>query len=252
MLDLLTSPQTWIAFATLLSLEIVLGIDNIIFIVILAGKLPAEQQARARRLGLMLAAVTRVLLLLSLAWMIRLTTPLFEVLDNEISGRDLILIVGGFFLIAKSTHEIHQRLEGPEGHRSAKAATSFMAVIGQILILDLVFSLDSVITAVGMVDEVPVMIAAVLGAIVVMLIFAERLAAFVNRHPSVKVLALSFLLLIGVNLIAEGIERHIPKGMIYFAMGFSVFVEAINIRTRRHSPVQLHEPYAPLNKEAAA
>jgi predicted tellurium resistance membrane protein TerC len=252
MLDLLTSPQTWIAFATLLSLEIVLGIDNIIFIVILAGKLPAEQQARARRLGLMLAAVTRVLLLLSLAWMIRLTTPLFEVLDNEISGRDLILIVGGFFLIAKSTHEIHQRLEGPEGHKSAKAATSFMAVIGQILILDVVFSLDSVITAVGMVDEVPVMIAAVLGAIVVMLIFAERLAAFVNRHPSVKVLALSFLLLIGVNLIAEGIERHIPKGMIYFAMGFSVFVEAINIRTRRHSPVQLHEPYAPLKKEAAA
>lgn len=252
MLDLLSSPQTWIAFATLLSLEIVLGIDNIIFIVILAGKLPVEQQARARRLGLTLAAVTRVLLLLSLAWMIRLTTPLFEVLDNEISGRDMILIVGGFFLIAKSTHEIHQRLEGPEGHRSEKAATSFMAVIGQILILDVVFSLDSVITAVGMVDEVPVMIAAVLGAIVVMLIFAERLAAFVNRHPSVKVLALSFLLLIGVNLIAEGIERHIPKGMIYFAMGFSVFVEAINIRTRRHSPVQLHEPYAPLNKEAAA
>lgn len=252
MLDLLTTPQTWIAFATLLSLEIVLGIDNIIFIVILAGKLPVEQQARARRLGLTLAAVTRVLLLLSLAWMIRLTAPLFEVLDNEISGRDLILIVGGFFLIAKSTHEIHQRLEGPEGHKSQKAATSFMAVIVQILILDLVFSLDSVITAVGMVDEVPVMIAAVLGAIVVMLIFAERLAAFVNRHPSVKILALSFLLLIGVNLIAEGIDQHIPKGMIYFAMGFSVFVEAINIRTRRHSPVQLHEPYAPLDTEAAA
>ncbi|CAN5356136.1 TerC family protein [soil metagenome] len=252
MLDLLTTPQTWIAFATLLSLEIVLGIDNIIFIVILAGKLPVEQQARARRLGLTLAAVTRVLLLLSLAWMIRLTAPLFEVLDHEISGRDLILIIGGVFLIAKSTHEIHQRLEGPEGHKSAKAATSFMAVIFQILILDLVFSLDSVITAVGMVDEVPVMIAAVLGAIVVMLIFAERLAAFVNRHPSVKVLALSFLLLIGVNLIAEGVERHIPKGMIYFAMGFSVFVEAINIRTRRHSPVQLREPYAPLDKEAAA
>lgn len=252
MLDLLTDPQTWIAFATLLSLEIVLGIDNIIFIVILAGKLPAEQQSRARKLGLALAALTRVALLLSLAWMIRLTAPLFEVMDNEISGRDLILIVGGFFLIAKSTHEIHQRLEGPEGVKSAGAATSFMAVIVQILILDVVFSLDSVITAVGMVDEIPVMIAAVLGAIAVMLIFAERLASFVNRHPSVKVLALSFLLLIGVNLIAEGIDQHIPKGMIYFAMGFSVFVEAINIRTRRHSPVHLHEPYAPPDKEAAA
>ncbi|HUF66337.1 MAG TPA: TerC family protein [Gemmatimonadaceae bacterium] len=252
MVDLLTDPQSWIAFATLLSLEIVLGIDNVIFIVILAGKLPAEQQARARKLGLMLAAAMRVALLLLLAWLIRLTAPLFEILGNEISGRDLILIVGGFFLIAKSTHEIHQRLEGPEGHKSAKVASSFMAVIVQILILDLVFSLDSVITAVGMVDEIPVMVAAVLGAVAVMLVFAERLAAFVNRHPSLKILALSFLLLIGVNLIAEGIDQHIPKGMIYFAMAFSVFVEAINIRTRRHSPVQLHEPYAPLDKEAAA
>ena len=244
MTELLTDPQAWIAFATLLSLEIILGIDNIIFIVILAGKLPPEQQVRARRTGLALAAITRVALLLSLAWMIRLTAPLFEVLGNEISGRDLILILGGGFLIVKSTQEIHQRLEGEEGHASARVAASLTAVVVQILLLDVVFSLDSVITAVGMVDQIPIMVAAVLGAIVVMLIFSGQLASFVNRHPTVKILALSFLLLIGVNLIAEGVGRHIPKGMIYFAMGFSVFVEAINIRVRKRSPVHLHEPYA--------
>lgn len=244
-MELLTDPQAWIAFVTLLSLEIVLGIDNIIFIVILAGKLPLDQQARARQLGIGMAAITRVLLLLSLAWMIRLTAPLFEVLGNDISGRDLILIVGGLFLIAKSTHEIHQRLEGEEGHVSTRVAASLGAVVVQIMLLDIVFSLDSVITAVGMVDEVPIMIVAVLGAVGVMLLFAGQVSTFVNRHPTVKILALSFLLLIGVNLIAEGIDRHIPKGMIYFAMGFAVFVEAINIRARRVSPVHLHEPYSP-------
>ena len=243
MIELLTDPHSWIAFAALLSLEIVLGIDNIIFIVILAGKLPEHQQARARQTGIALAAITRIALLLSLAWLIRLTAPLFAVLGNEISGRDLILIFGGLFLIVKSTHEIHQRLEGEEGHASARVAASFGSVIVQIVLLDIVFSLDSVITAVGMVDEIVIMVVAILGAIGVMLAFAGRLAAFVHRHPSVKILALSFLLLIGVNLIAEGIDQHIPKGMIYFAMGFSIFVEAINIRTRRAKPVELHEPY---------
>jgi predicted tellurium resistance membrane protein TerC len=247
--ELLSDPGVWIAFATLLSLEIVLGIDNIIFIVIMAGKLPEHQQASARRVGLALAAITRVLLLLSLTWMIRLTAPLFIVFDHEISGRDLILLGGGAFLIAKATHEIHQRLEGPEATKQVGVVTSFTSVVFQIMLLDVVFSLDSVITAIGMVDQVPVMIAAILGAIVVMLVFAGRLAAFVTRHPTVKILALSFLLLIGVNLIAEGFERHIPKGMIYFAMGFSVFVEAINIRVRRHQPVHLHEPYIPAEEK---
>jgi predicted tellurium resistance membrane protein TerC len=243
MMELLTDPHAWIAFAALLGLEIVLGIDNVIFIVILAGKLPEDQQDKARRTGLALAAITRVALLLSIAWMIRLTAPLFEVVGNAISGRDIILILGGGFLIVKSTHEIHQRLEGEEGHASARVRASFASVIVQIVLLDLVFSLDSVITAVGMVDEIPVMIAAILGAIAVMIAFAGTLARFVNRHPSVKILALSFLLLIGVNLIAEGVDQHIPKGMIYFAMGFSIFVEAINIRVRKPSPVHLHEPY---------
>jgi predicted tellurium resistance membrane protein TerC len=243
-MELLTDPQAWIAFITLLSLEIVLGIDNIVFIAILAAKLPAEQQDRARKVGLALAALTRVALLLTLAWMIRLTAPLFTVLAQEISGRDLILISGGAFLIVKSTREIHQRLEGEEGHASAKVRAAFASVVLQILLLDIVFSLDSVITAVGMVDEIAIMIAAVLVAVGVMLVAAGPIARFVNRHPTVKILGLSFLLLIGVNLIAEGFDRHIPKGMIYFAMAFSVFVELINLRVRKPSPVYLHEPYS--------
>jgi predicted tellurium resistance membrane protein TerC len=245
-MDWLTNPETWIALATLTALEIVLGIDNIVFISILAGKLPVAQQANARRLGLLAALVMRIGLLFSLSWIIRLTAPLFTVLGQEISGRDLILIGGGLFLLAKSTHEIHQKLEGDAGEASARVHPSFGSVIVQIMLLDIVFSLDSVITAVGMVEELGVMIAAVVLAIVFMLVFSGRISGFVDRHPTVKMLALSFLLLIGVTLIAEGLDRHIPKGYIYFAMGFSVFVEALNLRLRRpqRPPVQLHEPYA--------
>jgi predicted tellurium resistance membrane protein TerC len=246
MMDWLTDPQTWIALATLTFLEIVLGVDNIIFISILSGKLPVEQQPRARRLGLLGALVTRVLLLMSLAWVIRLTAPLFTVLEQEISGRDLILIVGGLFLIGKSTHEIHDKLEGEEGHASGRVAASFANVIIQIMLLDIVFSLDSVITAVGMVDELWVMVAAVIIAVGIMLLSAESISAFVHRHPTVKMLALSFLLLIGVSLMAEGFGHHIPKGYIYFAMGFSVFVEALNLKTKKKTvPVHLHEAYVP-------
>jgi predicted tellurium resistance membrane protein TerC len=240
----LTDPQIWIALATLTFLEIVLGVDNIIFISILSGKLPPEQQPRARRLGLLGALVTRVLLLMSLAWVIRLTAPLFTVLGQAISGRDLILIVGGLFLIGKSTHEIHDKLEGEEGHASGRVAASFTSVIIQIMLLDIVFSLDSVITAVGMVDELWVMVAAVIIAVAIMLLSAESISAFVHRHPTVKMLALSFLLLIGLSLMAEGFDHHIPKGYIYFAMGFSVFVEAINLKMKKKAqPVHLHEPY---------
>jgi predicted tellurium resistance membrane protein TerC len=242
-MDWLTDPQIWIALATLTFLEIVLGVDNIIFISILSGKLPPEQQPRARRIGLLGALVTRILLLMSLAWIIRLTAPWFTVLGQEISGRDLILIVGGLFLIGKSTFEIHERLEGEEGHASKRVAASFVSVIVQIMLLDIVFSLDSVITAVGMVDELWVMVTAVIVAVAIMLLSAETISAFVHRHPTVKMLALSFLLLIGVSLIAEGFDHHIPKGYIYFAMGFSVFVEAINLRIRKGPPVTLHEPY---------
>jgi predicted tellurium resistance membrane protein TerC len=238
------SPEILIALATLTFLEIVLGVDNIIFISILSGKLPADQQPKARRLGLLLAMGTRILLLFSLAWVIRLTNPLFTVVGQELSGRDLILIIGGLFLLAKSTHEIHERLEGDEGHGSAKAASSFLSVLVQIALLDIVFSLDSVITAVGMVDRVSVMVVAVVVAVVVMMIAAEPISAFVHRHPTVKMLALSFLLLIGMSLVAEGFDHHIPKGYIYFAMGFSVFVEAINLRVRhKAAPVHLREPY---------
>ncbi len=245
MIELFSDPQAWIALFTLFLLQIVLGIDNVIFIAILAGKLPADQQARARKLGLGLAVVSRVLLLLSLAWLVRLTAPLFTVLGQEISGRDLILIAGGLFLIAKATHEMHQRLEGEEGHSSAGVKATFQSVIIQILLLDVVFSLDSIVTAVGMVENVTLMIIAVVLATIVMIWFSGPLAAFVNRHPTVKVLALSFLLLIGLSLIAEGLDRHIPKGMIYFAMGFSVFVEMFNLRVRgKQTPVHLHEPYA--------
>jgi predicted tellurium resistance membrane protein TerC len=246
MMDSLTDPQTWIALATLTFLEIVLGVDNIIFISILSGKLPPEQQPRARRLGLLGALITRILLLMSLAWVIRLTAPLFTILSQAISGRDLILIIGGLFLIAKATHEIHDRLEGEEGHASGRVAASFASVIVQIMLLDIVFSLDSVITAVGMVDELWVMVAAVIIAVGIMLLSAESISAFVHRHPTVKMLALSFLLLIGLSLIAEGLDHHIPKGYIYFAMGFSVFVEALNLRMKRKvEPVHLHEAYVP-------
>jgi predicted tellurium resistance membrane protein TerC len=238
------SPEILIALATLTFLEIVLGVDNIIFISILSGKLPPAQQPKARRLGLLMAMGTRILLLFSLAWVIKLTAPLFTVMSQEISGRDLILIIGGLFLLAKSTHEIHDRLEGEEGHASARAASSFMSVLVQIALLDIVFSLDSVITAVGMVDQVSVMVTAVVISVAVMMLAAEPISAFVHRHPTVKMLALSFLLLIGMSLVAEGFDHHIPKGYVYFAMGFSVFVEAINLRVRKKAePVHLREAY---------
>ena len=234
-----------VALLTLTALEIVLGVDNIIFISILAGKLPVEQQKRARQIGLALALITRILLLLSLSWIIGLTQPLFSVFGFEVSGRDLILIVGGLFLLGKSTYEIHERLEGESGHGSNRAVASFTSVIIQILLLDVVFSLDSVITAVGMVDEIVIMITAVIIAVGIMLLAASAISDFVNRHPTVKMLALSFLLLIGVNLLAEGFGQHIPKGYIYFAMAFSVFVEMLNlrIRTKKSDPVELHTPY---------
>jgi len=238
------SPEILIALATLTFLEIVLGVDNIIFISILSGKLPPAQQPKARRIGLLLAMGTRILLLFSLAWVIKLTAPLFTVLHQEISGRDLILILGGLFLLAKSTHEIHGRLEGEEGNSSARAASSFASVLIQIALLDIVFSLDSVITAVGMVDQVSVMIVAVVISVLIMMLAAEPISAFVHRHPTVKMLALSFLLLIGMSLLAEGFDHHIPKGYVYFAMGFSVFVEAMNLKMRKKAtPVHLHEAY---------
>ena len=244
-MDWLTDPQIWVALATLTFLEIVLGVDNIIFISILSGKLPEAEQPKARRLGLLGAMITRVLLLFSLAWIVRLTQPWFTIIGHEISGRDLILIGGGLFLLGKSTYEIHDKLEGEEGHASGRVAASFTSVIIQIMLLDIVFSLDSVITAVGMVDEVWVMIAAVMIAVGIMMAAAETISNFVHRHPTVKMLALSFLLLIGLSLLLEGFDHHIPKGYIYFAMGFSVFVEAINLRLRRKSaPVHLHERYA--------
>jgi predicted tellurium resistance membrane protein TerC len=241
--DWITQPEAWVAFATLTALELVLGIDNIVFISILAGKLKRDQRKRARTVGLALAMLTRIALLLSLSWIIRLTAPLFTVASQEISGRDLILLLGGLFLLAKSTHEIHQKLEGQEGHASARVSPSFTSVIVKILLLDLVFSLDSVITAVGMVEEIQIMVAAVIVAVIFMMFFAGPISAFVDRHPTVKMLALSFLLLIGVTLIAEGFDQHISKGYIYFAMAFSVFVEMLNLRLRKSQPVQLHESY---------
>jgi predicted tellurium resistance membrane protein TerC len=244
-MEWLSDPATWIAFATLTVLELVLGIDNIVFISILAGKLPAEQQSRARYIGLALALGTRILLLLSLTWVIGLTEPLFSVFGKEISGRDLVLLVGGLFLIGKSTHEIHGSLEGEEGHKTTKTYPSFVSVLVQIALLDIVFSLDSVITAVGMVDRVEIMIAAVIVSIGFMMVFAGSIGAFVQKHPTVKMLALSFLLLIGVTLIAEGFDQHIPKGYIYFAMAFSVLVEILNLRLRKAktAPVHLHNAY---------
>jgi predicted tellurium resistance membrane protein TerC len=245
-MEWIADPAIWIAFVTLTVLEIVLGIDNIIFISILAGKLPANQQQRARTLGLGLAMITRILLLLALAWIVRLTSPLFTIYGQEISGRDLILLLGGLFLVAKSTSEIHHKLEG-EARTEIKGHPSFRSVILQILALDVVFSLDSVITAVGMVDEVRVMIAAVVVAVGVMMFAAGPIGRFVDRHPTVKMLALSFLLLIGVTLIAEGFDQHISKGYIYFAMAFSVFVEILNLRLRKTEvePVRLQERLDP-------
>jgi predicted tellurium resistance membrane protein TerC len=242
-MDWITSPEAWIALLTLTVLEIVLGIDNVVFISILAGKLPHEQQAKARKVGLGLAMLMRIALLLSLTWIIKLTAPLFTVLGEEISGRDLVLILGGLFLLAKSTHEIHERLEGEEGEASARVKPSFVSVLVQIMLLDIVFSLDSVITAVGMAEDLGVMIAAVVIAVVFMLIFAGPVSAFVDRHPTVKMLALSFLLLIGLALVADGLNQHIPKGYIYFAMAFSVGVELLNLRMRRGKAVKLRQPY---------
>ena len=243
-MEWMTTAEGWVALVTLTVLEIVLGIDNIVFISILAGRLPKESRARARKVGLTLAMLMRIALLLSITWVMRLTAPLFTVVGQDISGRDLILIVGGLFLLAKSTHEIHDKLEGEEGGASAKVVASFGAIIVQIMLLDIVFSLDSVITAVGMAEDVAVMILAVIIAVGVMLVSAGAISDFVERHPTVKMLALSFLLLIGVSLVAEGFDQHIPKGYIYFAMFFSVFVEMINLRVRARTPsVHLHQPY---------
>ena len=239
-MEWITDPQSWVAFLTLLALEIVLGIDNIIFISILAGKLPAEQQSRARIIGLGLALFIRVALLFSLSWVIGLTAPLFSVVGQEISGRDLILIGGGLFLLGKATYEIHDSLEGEEGHASRRVAASFISVIIQIILL------DSVITAIGMVDHVGLMISAVVVAIAFMMVFAAPVSGFVTRHPTIKMLALSFLLLIGLTLIVEAFEIHIPKGYIYFAMGFSVFVELLNLRLRKRAqPIKLQQRYTP-------
>jgi predicted tellurium resistance membrane protein TerC len=250
-MESLANPEIWIALATLTALELVLGIDNIIFISILAGKLPEHQRDKARKLGIALAAITRLALLFVISWIIGLTAPLFTLLGNEFSWRDLILIGGGLFLIGKATHEIHQKLEGASEQVTPGAAASFMGVIVQIMLLDVVFSLDSIITAVGMVEERWVMVTAILISIAFMIGFAKPIGDFVERHPTVKVLALSFLIMIGLVLIADGFGQHIPKGYIYAAMAFSVFVELINLWIRRRSaaarnkPVKLHEKYVP-------
>ena len=235
MTELLTDPQAWIALATLTALELVLGIDNVIFISILVDKLPHAQRDLARRIGLGMAMFMRIGLLLMLSWMVGLVAPLFTVANTNISGRDLILIVGGLFLLWKSTSEIHQSLEGEEGHASGAVKATFAAVIIQIMVIDIVFSLDSIITAVGMVDEIAVMVAAVVISVALMMVFAGAIGRFVSDHPTIKVLALSFLVVVGVVLIAEGFGHHVPKGYIYFAMAFSLAVEMLNIRLRRHS-----------------
>ena len=249
-MEWITEPQAWIALVTLTALEIVLGIDNIVFISVLTGRLPEDQRQRGRLIGLALAMIMRIVLLLFLAWIVKLTAPMFTVFDNEISGRDLILIVGGLFLLAKSTHEIHHNLEGHEDQETVKAHATMASVLFQVMLLDLVFSLDSVITAVGMADHVPVMVIAIVMAVVFMMVFAKPIGEFVDQHPTVKMLALSFLLLVGMALVADGLEFHIPKGYIYFAMGFSVFVEMLNLRlrkTKRQKPVKLRKS---LPKEA--
>ena len=241
MLELLTDPQAWIALLTLTALELVLGIDNIIFIAILSAKLPLAVQNRARLIGLAIAMVTRVLLLLSITWIMRLTTPLFSLLERDFSGRDLILIAGGLFLLAKSTLEIHEKLEGEEHeHKAAKGVAKFGAVVFQIVLLDIVFSLDSVITAIGLSNHVAIMITAVVIAVIFMMVFSKSISDFVDKHPTIRMLALSFLLLIGISLVGEGLEFHIPKGYIYFAMAFSVGVEMLNLRIRGSKPVKLH------------
>lgn len=252
MMELLTDPQAWIALATLTALELVLGIDNIVFISILVDKLPKERRELARRIGLFMAMFMRIGLLLVLAWIIGLTTPLFTVLSQDISGRDLILIGGGLFLIWKSTGEIHQSMEGEEGHASGAVKATLTAVILQIMVVDMVFSLDSIITAVGMVDRIEVMIAAVILSVGLMMLFAGTIGRFVSDHPTIKMLALSFLVVVGVVLIAEGFDQHVPKGYVYFAMAFSLGVEMLNIRLRKRStqPVALHAAYAP--EEATA
>jgi predicted tellurium resistance membrane protein TerC len=244
-MDWLADPQGWIAFATLLGLEVILGIDNIIFISILAGKLPKAQQGRARFVGLGLAMFIRIALLFCLAWIVRLTDPLFSIFGHAFSGRDLILIGGGLFLIAKSTHEIHGKLEGEEGHSETRVYATFTSVIIQILLLDIIFSLDSVITAVGMVNNLSIMISAVVVAVFLMMFFAKSVSDFVEAHPTFKMLALSFLLMIGFTLVAEGWGMHIPKGYVYFSMAFSVFVEILNMKLRKPSskPVKLHEQF---------
>jgi predicted tellurium resistance membrane protein TerC len=247
-MEWLSNPETWIGLITLILLEVVLGIDNVIFISILASKLKHEEQARARRTGLVMAMFTRILLLLSLTWIARLTTPFFTVSGFEVTGRDLILLGGGIFLLYKATREIHDKLEGEEGHASAKVTPSFTSVIVQIMLLDIVFSLDSVITAVGMVREIWVMVTAVIIAVLIMLYASGPISDFVNRHPTIKILALSFLLLIGFTLVVEGLHQHIAKGYIYFAMGFSIFVEMLNLRMRTPKPaepVSLREPFTP-------
>ena len=246
MLEFLLSPEIWIAFFTLTALELVLGIDNIIFISILVDKLPKEKQELARRIGLFLAMFMRIALLLLLSWIVGLTEPVLTLFGYGVSGRDLILIAGGLFLIWKSTGEVHQLLEGEEGSESAKVASSFAGVIAQIIVIDLVFSLDSIITAVGMVSEVGVMIAAVVASVGLMMLFAKSIGEFVSNHTTIKMLALSFLVVVGVVLIADGFGHHVPKGYIYFAMAFSVGVEMLNIRLRKKAakPVDLREPYA--------
>jgi len=244
-MEFLLNPQIWIALLTLTVLEIVLGVDNIIFISILAGKLPVSERDKARRVGLALAMLMRIALLLSLTWVMKLTSPLFSAFGHGVSGRDLILLVGGMFLIGKSTFEIHEKLEGVEGHSSAKAAATYKGVIIQIMLLDIIFSLDSVITAVGMAQQVSVMIAAVVISVVFMMWWSRAIGDFVERHPTIKMLALSFLILIGVNLVADGLGQHIPKGYTYFAMAFSVMVEMINLklRARTEKPLHLREAY---------
>jgi predicted tellurium resistance membrane protein TerC len=245
MLELLTDPQAWIAFATLTALELVLGIDNVIFISILVDKLPRAQRELARRIGLFMAMFMRIGLLLVLSWIVGLVAPLFTVLGQEFSGRDLILIAGGLFLIWKSTGEIHQSLEGEEGEASSAVKATFAAVVAQIMVVDLVFSLDSIITAVGMVDQLSVMVAAVIVSVALMMLFAGAIGRFVSDHPTIKVLALSFLVVVGVVLIVEGFRHHVPKGYVYFAMAFAVAVEMLNIRMRKRAakPAHLHSPY---------
>lgn len=240
-MEWINEPQAWLALISLIALEVVLGIDNIVFISIQASKLPAAQQNKARKLGLMLAMVTRIALLFSLSWLMGLTRPLFTVFNNEISGRDLILISGGLFLLWKSTMEIHEKLEGADATLPGHVKITFSAVIFQILILDIVFSIDSIITALGMAEQLSIMVLAIIIAVGFMMLFSEKISLFVEQHPTIKMLALSFLFMIGIALIGDGLDMHIPKGYIYFAMAFSVIVEMFNLRLRQSNPVKLHQ-----------